>query len=93
MHGREKKSRKEAHLLHAVQVDPFSMAFDKPIPTSQVLELFTVDVHPVSSGSHCPGIDRLLLVQEAHSLFSTCTDDCKVHVFANQICISVCGCV
>lgn len=68
---------KASYLLQAVQVDPLAVAFDQSVFPSQVVQLCVSNVHPVSSGSHRPGDNGLLVIQETHSVLPSCTNDRK----------------
>lgn len=84
---------KASYLLQALQVDPFPVAFDQPVLPSEVVQLCVSNVHPVSGSSHRPGADRLLVIQETHSVLPSCTehqrDLCEFLSAENQICMHV----
>lgn len=61
-----------SYMLQTVQVDPLSVAFNCPVRSADVEHLWVSDIHPVSSSSHRPGDGSVLVVQETHSVFSTC---------------------
>lgn len=68
-------NRKISYLLQAVQVHPFSVTFNHSVFSSHIVQIRVFHIHPVTSSSHRPGENSVLIIQEAHPVLSTCTED------------------